>query len=448
MQQYGEHLGLTTDVDAVGNVVIRKPATSGMENREPVVLQSHLDMVHQKNADTQFDFATQGIQSFIANDWVKARGTTLGADNGIGVAAIMSVLAAKDVAHGPLEGLFTIDEETGMTGASNLKPGWLQGRILLNLDTEEHGELCIGCAGGLDTVITRSFSMAKPVGDKGLRIEVRGLRGGHSGCDIHLGRGNSNKLLNRLLYLASKEFGAGIAKIDGGGLRNAIPREATATIAVASSKLSAARQQLDELADAIVAEFKRGEPDLKISISDVAVPETVIEPAVQKQWIRAIYAAPNGVFRMSEEMPGLVETSTSLARVVVGEGKAQVEFLTRSSLESGKQNLANAIHSVFHLAECQVDDVGGYPGWSPNADSKILKLMRNTFAKLFGKEPKVNAVHARLGMWHHWQPLSRHGHDFVWSHDSQSALAGRTMRNWKCAEILGFPCCHATRYSG
>ncbi len=392
----GAKLGLSTEVDGAGNVVIRKPAAKGMENRVPVVLQSHLDMVHQKNADTSFDFETQGIQSFIDDGWVRAKGTTLGADNGIGVAAILAILAAKDLSHGPLEGLFTIDEETGLTGAANLKPGWLQGRILLNLDTEEHGDLCIGCAGGVDTVAHRQYQPTAPTGDQGVRIQLRGLKGGHSGCDIHLGRGNANKLLNRLVYLACKEFGAQLHRFDGGNLRNAIPREATAEIVLAKGQANEARQKLESLAAEIRAEYRRGEPELSIEISTCPAASQVLDADAQKDLVRAIYAAPNGVFRMSEEMPGLVETSTSLARVAIAEGKAQVEFLTRSSVESGKRDLTTALHAVFRLAGCDVDDVGGYPGWRPNADSPILALVRRVFEEQFGSKPNVNAVHAGL----------------------------------------------------
>jgi dipeptidase D len=312
------------------------------------------------------------------------------------VAAILAVLAAKDIPHGPLEGLFTIDEETGMTGAANLKSGWVHGRILLNLDTEEHGDLCIGCAGGMDTVVRREFPMVKPQGDRAVRIELRGLRGGHSGCDIHLGRGNANKLLNRLVFLAGTELGGELHRFEGGNLRNAIPREATAEMVFAGVRLEETKQKLQALAEAIATEYRRGEPDLQIQIRDTEMPASVIDPAAQASLVRALYAVPNGVFRMSEEMAGLVETSTSLARVAIGDGKAQVEFLTRSSVESGKRDLANAIHAAFRLADCRVEDVGGYPGWRPNADSPVLALLRQVFEQKFGKKPNVNAVHAGL----------------------------------------------------
>lgn len=396
MRDFGKKLGLETEVDDAGNVLIRKPASPGREKRKPVVLQGHLDMVHQKNNDTQFDFATQGIQSYVDGGWVKARGTTLGADNGIGVASMMAVLESKELEHGPLEALFTIDEETGLTGAARLKPGWLRGEILLNTDTEEHGELCIGCAGGVDTVASLSYQAAKPKGDAALEIKVKGLKGGHSGCDIHLGRGNANKIMNRLLYVATRRFQAGLHRLDGGNLRNAIPRESTATIVVEKSKLADLKKELQTLGESITGELKRVEPDLLIALGDTAVPADVMEFAAQEKFIRSVYAAPNGVFRMSDDVPGLVETSTSMARVVVGSGKAQAEFLSRSSVDSGKDNIATTIEACFELAGCQVQHTGGYPGWTPNADSAILKLMKSTFKKLFGEEPKVNAVHAGL----------------------------------------------------
>lgn len=396
MREFGKKLGLETEVDEAGNVLIRKPASQGREGRAPVVLQGHLDMVHQKNNDTQFDFATQGIQMYVDGGWVKARGTTLGADNGIGVASMMAVLESKDLHHGPLEALFTIDEETGLTGAAHLKPGWLRGRILLNTDTEEHGELCIGCAGGIDTIASLKYEREKPRGDAAIEIKVKGLRGGHSGCDIHLGRGNANKIINRLIYLATEKFRVGIQRIEGGNLRNAIPREASAVMVVERSKLADLKKQLQALGESIAAEYKRLEPDLLIAMSDAPMPADVMNFAAQERFVRAVYAVPNEVFRMSADVPGLVETSTSMARVVVADGKAQAEFLSRSSVESGRDNIANAIEATFALAGCDVQHSGGYPGWTPNSDSAILKLMRATFKKLFGEEPKVNAIHAGL----------------------------------------------------
>ena len=397
MKAFGESLNLETIVDEIGNVVIRKPATSGMKDRQSVILQGHLDMVHQKNADTDFDFASQGIVSFIDDDgWLKAKGTTLGADNGMGVASIMAVLSADDIEHGPIEALFTIDEETGMTGAKKLQPGILTGKILLNTDTEDEGELCIGCAGGVDTNVELRYSEV-PAGDgNAFRISVKGLRGGHSGCEIHLGRGNANKIMNRLLWNADQRFGLRIATIDGGSLRNAIPRESFATAIVDADKTNDFKQHVANLVAAIQSELVRTEPDFMVSLEPTDSPAGVMDSASQNKLVQSIYAAPCGVIRMSNEMPGLVETSTSLARVHAEAGTVVIQFLTRSSVESAHDNLANMIEATFRLAGATVQHSGSYPGWKPNADSEILKRMKRIYHDLFGVEPKVNAVHAGL----------------------------------------------------
>ncbi len=396
MKAFGEGLGLETIVDQIGNVIIRKPATTGMENRQGVILQGHLDMVHQKNADTEFDFETQGIESYIDDGWLKAKGTTLGADNGMGVASIMAVLSATDIPHGPIEALFTIDEETGMTGASNLQPGNLTGTILLNTDTEDEGELCIGCAGGLDTNIELKYSQV-PTGDgEALRISVKGLRGGHSGCEIHLGRGNANKIMNRLLWNTGKQFGLRIESIDGGSLRNAIPRESFATVVVDADKTVSFKQHVSDSVTVIQSELVRTEPGLMVSIEPTQSAGLAMDAESQARLVRAVYAAPCGVIRMSDEMEGLVETSTSLARVHVESGIALVQFLTRSSVETARDDLANMIDATFQLAGAKVEHSGGYPGWKPNADSEILAEMKRIYHELFGVEPRVNAVHAGL----------------------------------------------------
>jgi dipeptidase D len=396
MQQFGHKLGLDTKVDDVGNVIIRKPATPGMENRVGVVLQGHLDMVHQKNADTKFDFENQGIESWIDNGWLKARGTTLGSDNGVGVASIMAVLSSADVKHGPLEALFTIDEETGMTGALALKSGTLQGKILLNTDTEEEGELCIGCAGGIDTNIDFQYEQVAPRPGVGMNVSVTGLRGGHSGCEIHLGRGNANKIMNRLLW-TSGDFGPQVISIDGGSLRNAIPRESFAVVAIAQEKAHAFRNHVQTMAEIIRAELVAIEPELRISAAPCELPDKqAMHLESQQKFLHAIYAAPNGVLRMSDQVPGLVETSTSLARVHLEDGKAIVQFLTRSSVGSAKIDLANSITATFRLIDAKVMHQGAYPGWQPKADSRILQLMKQVYVDLFGKEPQVSAVHAGL----------------------------------------------------
>ncbi len=397
MKSFGEGLDLETIVDSVGNVIIRKPATAGMEDRQGVILQAHLDMVHQKNADTEFDFETQGIVSEIGEDgWIRAKGTTLGADNGIGVASIMALLASNDVEHGPIEGLFTIDEETGMTGAFKLQPGVLAGTILLNTDTEDEGELCIGCAGGLDTNIEMAYTPTPVSSGTALKISVTGLRGGHSGCEIHLGRGNANKVMNRLLWNTDQIFGLRVGSIDGGSLRNAIPRESFATVVVDTEKADQFKLHVADLFSIIQNELIRTEPDLTVTIESAEMPNTVMDVEGQTKLIQSIYAAPCGVIRMSNEMPDLVETSTSLARVKVEAGTVEIQFLTRSSVATARDDISNMIESVFRLAGAQVEHSGAYPGWKPNADSQILQIMKDCYHELFGVEPLVNAVHAGL----------------------------------------------------
>ncbi|MFD2594445.1 aminoacyl-histidine dipeptidase [Sphingobacterium griseoflavum] len=397
MLDFGHGLGLTTAKDAVGNVIIRKPATPGMEERQPVVLQSHLDMVHQKNNDTEFDFDNEGIKMFVDGDWVRADGTTLGADNGIGVAAIMGVLAATDIAHPPLEALFTIDEETGMTGAKGLQGGLLSGSILLNLDTEEDTEIDIGCAGGVDITARLAY---EPVTPSALMcyylLEVKGLQGGHSGMEIHKGLGNANKILTRLLYRLTLA-GARLSSIDGGGLRNAIPREASALLAFEDPDEQVVFSVFDQEVAVVKAEFATVDGGLQISLLKVAAaPVTLLPLAVQEKLLKALYAAPNGVFRMSADFVGLVETSNNMARVAVKDGDIVVKCLTRSSVESSKWDLATALQSCFELMGASVSFSGDYPGWTPNPQSKILDVLKSTYASLFADEPEVVACHAGL----------------------------------------------------
>jgi dipeptidase D len=397
MRRFGESLGLETAVDAVGNVVIKKPATPGMENRLTVVLQSHLDMVHQKNASTQFDFDTEGIRSYIDGEWVKAEGTTLGADNGIGVSAIMTLLKSKDIPHPALEALFTIDEETGMTGAKGLDETLLTGKILLNLDSEEDEELTIGCAGGIDTNTRMSYAEeAVAPGSAAFEIRVRGLKGGHSGLDIHLGRGNANKLMTRLLYKTTQPLGLRIASFDGGSLRNAIPREAVAVVVVPAAHTDAFTAEMRQRKDDIIREFHHIEPDLSIEWTETTLPAKVMNAGDQDQALNALYAVPNGVFRMSPDIPGLVETSSSLARVIVKDGLFTTQSLQRSSVESGKADVAAAVRAAFEAIGAEVENSGSYPGWAPNSESPILHTMVGLYEKLFGEKPSVAACHAGL----------------------------------------------------
>lgn len=397
MRRFGENLGLETHVDAVGNVFIRKPASPGMENRPGVILQSHLDMVHQKNADTNFDFESEGIRSYIDGEWVKAECTTLGADNGIGVAAIMTLLQSKDIPHPPLEALFTIDEETGMTGAKGLEEDWLKGQILLNLDSEEDSELTIGCAGGIDTNTFMAYAEEVPPTDAiAFTIQIRGLKGGHSGIDIHLGRGNANKLMNRLLYHTTFRHGLRVASIDGGSLRNAIPRESTAIVALPAGQKKTFLSTFSKRKSNILDEFKIVEPDFSIEITETEVPAKVMSAGDQEKVLNALYAVHNGVFRMTPGVSGLVETSSSLARVSVKNGEFITQSLQRSSIESGKMDVAYTIRAVFENISAKVENQSSYPGWAPNPDSTILKVMVNIYERLFKSAPHVSACHAGL----------------------------------------------------
>lgn len=398
MMEFGQKLGLPTVKDHVGNVIIKKPATPGMENRKTIVMQSHLDMVHQKNNDTNFDFDTQGIEMYVDGDWVRAKGTTLGADNGLGVATIMAILESTDIPHPAIEALFTIDEETGMTGAMGLQGGMLDGEILLNLDTEEDDEIDIGCAGGVDVTATRTYNEEEtPEGSVGYTITVKGLQGGHSGMDIHKGLGNANKIMNRLLFDGFENFGLQISEISGGSLRNAIPRESVAKVIIAAIYDEAFVFDMQEIINEIKAEFKTMEPNLTIEIvkSD-STPAKVMDLGVQEGLLRAIYAAHNGVYRMSADMADLVETSNNIARVIVKDGEISIQNLTRSSVESSKFDLANALRSAYELFGCEVEFAGSYPGWTPNVKSEILDVLTSIYEKQNGAKPNVVACHAGL----------------------------------------------------
>jgi len=397
MKDFGKKLNLETIEDEVGNVIIKKPATSGMEDRVTIVMQSHLDMVHQKNADTNFDFATQGIDMYVDGDWVRAKGTTLGADNGLGVATIMAILESTDIPHPAIEALFTIDEETGMTGAMGLKGGLLEGSILLNLDTEEDDEIGVGCAGGVDVTATRTYNEEEtPEFKIGYTITVKGLQGGHSGMQIHEGLGNANKILNRLLFDGFENFGLRISEIDGGSLRNAIPRESKAIVAIDAIHEDAFIAEMAEYANEIKTELKTKEPDLEIVVSKTETPKNIMDLGVQEGLTRALYAALNGVFRMSADIPDLVETSNNIARVIVKDGAIKIGCLTRSSVESSKWDLANMLRATFELTGCDVELSGDYPGWKPNMDSAILKVLDNLYEKMNGQKAHVAACHAGL----------------------------------------------------
>ena len=410
---FGKSLGLETFIDEVGNVIIRKPATPGMENRKGVILQGHLDMVPQKNNDKAHDFEKDPIDAIIDKEYVRANGTTLGADNGMGVAAAMAILESKDIHHGPVEALFTCDEETGMTGAFGLKPGLLKGDILMNLDSETEGELYIGCAGG--TNANMKFTYKEVEASRNVvayKLSVTGLKGGHSGVDIHLGRGNSNKVLFRLLYYAAMKHGLRLSSVDGGSLRNAIPRESFAVITIPSDKKDHFLSSLAGFSETVRKELSAVEPDLKIEAVSVDAPKSLIDEETQNHLIRAIYGCPNGVMRMSNEMPGLVETSTNLAIIKSENGIIRVHCLLRSSVDSAKLDLEHMMQCIFELAGAEVSFDGQYPGWKPNPASPILKAMQDIYKKKYGNLPKITAIHAGLecglmgGVYPNWDMIS------------------------------------------
>jgi len=396
MKSFGESLNLPTTVDEVGNVIIKKPASKGMEDRTTIVLQSHLDMVHQKNANTNFDFNTQGIDMFVDGDWVKARGTTLGADNGIGVSAIMTLLASNDIPHPPLEALFTIDEETGMTGALSLKGGLLNAQIMLNLDTEEDNELTIGCAGGIDVTASGSYEHKSPKLSDGLRIKINGLTGGHSGIDIHKGRANANKLMNRILWQLLKEETIEIASIEGGSLRNAIPRESVADIVISGTNKEEIKKAIVSMKDVLKKEYQSTDPNLQVSVDDITKPASVMSAALQINFLRTIYACPNGIYRMSPDIAGLVQTSNNIARVVLKEGSYSIQCLSRSSVDTEKTDLVQSISSTFDLLGSEISFGGSYPGWIPQPSSPIVTLMSDLYTEMFHENAKVDACHAGL----------------------------------------------------
>jgi dipeptidase D len=388
--------GLDVESDAVGNVLVRKPATPGMENRKSVILQSHVDMVHQKNNDTAFDFDTEGIRMVVEGDWVKAEGTTLGADNGLGVATMLAVMESTDLPHPPLEFLFTIDEETGMTGALELQQEWLRGDILLNLDTEDDREIGIGCAGGVDLSFRGSYSPVTGTEDHGVVVEVKGGSGGHSGMDIHKGLANANKLLVRVLQeMRAREPHTELAALDGGGLRNAIPREAKATL---SSSCSASdwAADLTELTNAIQAEYRTTDPDLAVHFHEVGAPDEVVPEEQAASLLAALDACPNGIDRMSPDIPGLVQTSNNLARILLEDGQVEAHCLTRSSVDSEKMDFARRIEAPFRMAGLTPSRGGAYPGWTPNPDSAVVQMMTELYRELHDEEPLVLACHAGL----------------------------------------------------
>ncbi|MDO9512790.1 MAG: aminoacyl-histidine dipeptidase [Bacteroidales bacterium] len=397
LMDFAAELKLEARQDKAGNVLICKPATSGRESLKTVILQSHMDMVCEKNKDVEHNFDTDPIIPYIDGEWVKARGTTLGADDGIGIAAQMAILASNKIEHGPIECLFTVDEETGLTGAEALEPGFMKGQILLNLDSEDEGELFIGCAGGIDTVATLKFKRrVVPINHTAYSIAITGLKGGHSGDEIHKGYGNANKIANRFLW-ESRKFKFRLSGFDGGNLRNAIPREAFVSFMLPSKNETAFLDMTKKLAKDIKAELSINEPDLKITIEKTSSPSYIINKSAQKDLINALYSCPHGVIAMSASMPGMVETSTNLASVKFKDNSEIIITTSqRSDRDSAKRDIANMVQAVFKMAGCEVVHGDGYPGWAPNPDSDILRASVASYKKLFNTEPVVRSIHAGL----------------------------------------------------
>jgi len=395
--QVAENLGLEVKKDDTGNILVRKSASPGYENKEVVVLQSHIDMVCEKNSDTYHNFDTDPILPRIEGEWIKATGTTLGADDGIGIAAQLAIMEDTSLVHGPLEFLFTVDEETGLTGAYGLKPGFLAGKILLNLDSEDEGELFIGCAGGKDTGITLSYSKVPVNYDcSAFHIKVTGLKGGHSGDDINKGLGNANKILNRLLWNSSNRFEMRISSFEGGNLRNAISREAFAFVTVPKRFQEEFIKYVKEFNSIVRTEYKTTEPGLLVSYQACEMPSSVMDLSSQERLLNAVYACPHGVITMSADIPNFVDTSTNLASIKFNDKQIIIGTSQRSSSESGKEDVVSMVASVFRLAGGKITHSDGYPGWTPNPKSTILDITRKSYSRLFSSEPKVLAIHAGL----------------------------------------------------
>lgn len=396
LEQFAEERGLEYERDSVGNLVIRKPASAGYESSQGVILQSHVDMVAEKNSDVEFDFLKDPIQTYVEDGWVKARGTTLGADCGIGVAAALAVLAS-DIPHGPLEALFTVDEETGLTGAFGLGENLLRGNYLINLDSEEEGEIFIGCAGGIDTVARIKYvEEPLPVGYAGCKISVRGLKGGHSGDDIHRGLANSNKLITRFLRGFAKLADVRLGWVDGGNLHNAIPREAYARFAVPAENVVELDEYFASFVAAVTEEFRHVEDKMEFKMEGNEM-ESVIDKVTQTKLLGALQGVPNGVLAMSHTIEGLVDTSTNLASVkFVDDNIIKVVTSQRSSSESSKYDAMDSVESVFQLAGAAITHSDGYPGWTPDPDSELLAVTKRSYESLFGKEPRIRAIHAGL----------------------------------------------------
>ena len=398
LQNFGKELGYETIADSVGNVLVKKPAYPGFEDRKTIILQSHMDMVCDKRPDVDHDFTKDPIRPYIDGEWLKAQGTTLGADNGIGVAAAMAVLADKNLKHGPVNCLFTIDEETGLTGAEALSPELLQGDILVNLDSEDEGEIFIGCAGGVCNYADFKHIWTNISGDMFyMKVDINSLTGGHSGDDISKGRANANKLLVRFLLRIAEKYEFYLCDISGGSLHNAIPRDASAVFAVQSADKEAVRVDFNLFAAEVQDEYSLTEPNAKFTLQSTDPVKRVIDPAVAKNLLRSLHSVFNGVFAMSQDVPGLVETSSNLASVKrTSDNTITVTTSQRSSIESARDNVSSAVRAAFELGGATVTTKGQYPGWKPNMKSEILKVACDTYKQLFGEDAKIKAIHAGL----------------------------------------------------
>ncbi|CAM3665131.1 aminoacyl-histidine dipeptidase [Rheinheimera salexigens] len=397
IQQWAKSRQLNIVEDHVGNLIIKKPATPGMENCKTVVLQAHLDMVPQKNADKMHDFTKDPIDAYIDGDWVKARGTTLGADNGIGMASALAVLGSTDIKHGPIEVLLTVDEEAGMTGAFGVQPGMLEAEILINTDSEQEGEIYMGCAGGVDAEFSIKAQWQNvPANSQAFQLNIAGLKGGHSGVNIHLGRGNANKLLARFLADNAAKLGLHIASFTGGSLRNAIPREANVVLTVANDKAELLQQQLADYQQLVQLELAAVEPAINFSLTSIAAPTKVLQADVQQRLINLLNVCPNGVMRMSDEVAGVTETSLNVGVISTSDSSIQVLCLIRSLIDSGREQVQGMLSSLAQLAGAEVKFSGAYPGWKPNPDSAVMAIVNQTYQDIYHKEPVVMVIHAGL----------------------------------------------------
>jgi dipeptidase D len=397
IQQWAKAQGLEVVEDKVGNLIIRKPATPGMENCKIVVLQAHIDMVPQKNADKVHNFETDPIEAYVDGDWVKARGTTLGSDNGIGMSSALAVLGSKDIKHGPLEVLLTIDEEAGMTGAFGLEAGYLEADILINTDSEQEGEIYMGCAGGVDAQISVPMSWQAPEqSNASFSMTMSGLKGGHSGVNIHLGRGNANKLLARFLFKYSDELAIELVSFTGGSLRNAIPREANMTFMLPSENVAALKQAIDTFQALVHEELAIADPGMLLTLAEIAMPAKVMGEEAQNTLIDLLHASPNGVIRMSDEVEGVTETSLNIGVISTEDESVEILCLIRSLIDSGREEVAGMLTALANLSGASIDLSGAYPGWKPDTSSPVMAIVRETYNDIYKKDPTIMVIHAGL----------------------------------------------------